>query len=141
MDTDTYLEKRIEDQINWYSQKSKYNQNRYKAFKIATILLSVSIPFCTGLVEQMEWMRFIIGGMGVAIAAIEGIQSLYKFKDHWLQYRFTAEALIREKLLFQTLAGPYAEAEDPFKRFVARAEEIMAGEQTQWKELAASEEK
>lgn len=140
LDAETYMKERVDDQIGWYSRKSSFCQKRYKALKVTTLLFSVTIPFLTGIIETLGWMIYVIGGMGVAIAAIEGIQSLYKYKDNWLQYRMTSETLKREKLLYQTLAGDYAAAQDPFKLFVLHAEQIMAGEQEQWRGYIAQEE-
>ncbi len=140
LDAETYIQDRVDDQISWYSRKSGICQKRYKRLKIITLVFSVTIPFLTGLVDEVTAMKYIIGAMGVVIAAVEGIQSLYKYKDNWLQYRLTSEALKREKLLYQTLSGEYAEASDPFKTFVQRAEQIMAGEQSQWKDYIAKEE-
>lgn len=140
LDAETYMKERVDDQIAWYSKKSGFCQKRYKRFKIATLLFSVTIPFLTGLLDELNWMKYLIGGMGVSIAAIEGIQALYKYRENWLQYRITSEALKREKLLYQALAGDYAEAEDPFKAFVLKAEQIMAGEQAEWMEYVAKEE-
>ncbi len=134
LDAETYLKERVDDQISWYSRKSGFCQKRYKTLKISTLLFAVTIPFLSGLMDELNWMKYVIGGMGVAIAAIEGIQSLYKYKDNWIQYRITSEALKREKLLYLTQSGDYAEMSDPFKAFVQRAEQLMAGEQAEWKE-------
>lgn len=137
LDQETYLKDRIEGQIKWYSSKSSVAQKRYKRLKIITLLCAVLIPFLTGLVDEILWLKYVIGGLGVLIAAIEGIQSLYKHQELWLEYRSTAEALKREKLIFQTLSGDYTEASDPFKLFVLKSEQIMTGEQSGWKEYIA----
>ncbi|HRK83272.1 MAG TPA: DUF4231 domain-containing protein [Saprospiraceae bacterium] len=140
LDQETYIKDRVEGQIKWYSNKSSAAQKRYKLFKVITLLCAVLIPFLTGLLEEIFWMKYVIGTLGVAIAAVEGIQSLYKNRELWLEYRGTSEALKREKLLFQTLSGDYTEAADPFKLFVLKSEEIMAGEQSGWKEYIAKME-
>jgi len=140
LDQETYIKDRIDGQIKWYSGKSSSAQKRYKRLKVITLLCAVSIPFLTGLVEEFTWLKYVIGGMGVLIAAIEGIQSLYKHRELWLEYRSTAESLKREKLIYQTLSGDYTEAPDPFKLFVLKAEQIMAGEQAGWNEYIAKTE-
>lgn len=140
LDQETYIKDRIDGQIKWYSGKSSSAQKRYKRLKVITLLCAVLIPFLTGLVDEIAWMNYVIGGLGVLIAAIEGIQSLYKYRELWLEYRSTAELLKREKLIFQTLSGDYTEAADPFKLFVLKAEQIMAGEQSGWNEYIAKTE-
>jgi hypothetical protein len=121
LDQETYLKDRIEGQIKWYSGKSSTAQKSYKRLKVITLLCAVLIPFLTGLVDEITWLKYVIGGLGVLIAAIEGIQSLYKHRELWLEYRGTAEALKREKLIFETLSGDYSDAPDPFKLFVLKA--------------------
>lgn len=140
LDQETYIKDRIEGQIKWYSGKSGSAQKRYKRLKVITLLCAVLIPFLTGLVDEFAWLKYVIGGLGVLIAAIEGIQSLYKHRELWLEYRGTSEALKREKFFFQTLSGDYTEAPDPFKLLVLKSEQIMAGEQSGWIDYIAKTE-
>ncbi|MFT7603395.1 MAG: hypothetical protein ACI8VT_000962 [Saprospiraceae bacterium] len=140
MDQKTYLTDRVDDQINWYTTKSKFNQNRYKLLKTVIILVSVTIPFLAGLIKgEGDILKIAVGVGGILIAGFEGILSLYKYQDLWLQYRLTAEMLEREKILFVTEAGPYENNPVAFKQFVTQAESIMSAENKSW--LAISKEK
>ncbi len=133
MDQNDYLVNRIDNQIEWYNTKSKYNQNRYKFLKTIVIIVSVTIPFLAGLINGADdILKIIVGVGGILIAMFEGIIALYKYQDLWLQYRLTAEMLEREKVLFLTESGSYENNAAAFKHFVSRAEAIMSSENNAW---------
>lgn len=141
MDQKTYLSDRIDDQINWYNKKSKIFQNRFKLLKVIVIIGSVTIPFLVGLIEDGTInLKIAVGIIGVAIAAIEGVLSLYKYQELWLQYRLASEMLQREKLIFLTGSGVYHNNPNAFKDFVQRSEAIMSSENQSWLEGQQKEE-
>ena len=118
LDEKDYLKQRVEDQLDWFERKSAWNQKWYKRLKLAVIVFSVSIPLLVGFVEgDMDWLKIVIGVLGVIIAGIEGALSLYKFQDNWIQYRATAEALKREsrviQYIFRAVKAPAPEAARP----------------------------
>ena len=74
--------------------------------------------------------------MGVAMATIGGLLSLYRFQEKWIEYRVTAESLKREKFFFLTGTAPY-DVDDRFQTLVTRVEAILAAENVQWAESTA----
>jgi hypothetical protein len=100
---------RLEDQIEWYDSRSLQNQRIFKVLKMVTILSAALIPFLVGLnIPQ----KLIIGGLGVLIAVMEGLQQVNQYHSNWITYRSTCEALKHEKFLYLAKAGPYAAATD-----------------------------
>ncbi|MEM0993553.1 MAG: DUF4231 domain-containing protein [Bacteroidota bacterium] len=137
MDQATYIKERVDGQINWFSNKSSKSKKNYITFRVIVIVLSVSIPFATGYVDEENIGKYIalaIGAAGVLIAALEGIESLLKYQENWVQYRVAAEALQREKMLFHTKAGNYSSSTAPFRDFVVRVEQILGDENNRWQE-------
>jgi hypothetical protein len=70
------------------------------------------IPFLVGLKLQLAGInlsQWIVGGLGVLIAVLEGLQQLNQYHANWIAYRSTNEALKHEKFLFlakvRTLRG------------------------------------
>lgn len=130
-----YIAQRIDDQIKWYSSKSRWNKKRYTNIKTLIIILSVSIPFLTGLIgddEQMAfWLKIAIGISGILIAGGEGILSLQKYQDNWMEYRQASETLKREKLLYLTQSGPYRGGAT-LPQLVERIENFTASENKNW---------
>ncbi|MEM6394983.1 MAG: DUF4231 domain-containing protein [Bacteroidota bacterium] len=132
MSVDDYLKDRLEDQLNWHDRKSAWNQKRYKTHRIVIILSSVLIPFLSGLITPYDWMSYVVGFLGVIIAATEGRLQVFKYLENWTKYRGTAESLRREKYFFQTNTGPYAQEENNLAILVERTEKILENEQESW---------
>ena len=68
-------------------------------------------------------------------ASLTGIVSLAKFQEKWTTYRITAEALQREKALYQTSSGPYSLRPQDFKLFVENIEKLLSSENARWTEI------
>ena len=131
-----YMTQRVDDQLNWLEKKSAFNQKRYKLTKAVVIVASVSIPFLAGLIdENASLMKYAIAFSGFIISIAEGFAALNKYHENWVQYRVTAEALKREKIMYLTQSGAYKESAEAFKTFVVQVEGILANENAKWEEV------
>ena len=127
-----YISQRLEDQLKWYSKKSSFNKNRYRLLKSSVIAISVTIPFLAGLIKgDGDWLKIAVGVGGVMVALLEGLLSLFKYQDLWLEYRVTAEQLKREKILYETGSGPYKNNKS-LQMLVERTESILSTENQSW---------
>jgi len=131
MNEDEYIKNRLDDQINWYSQKSQFNQKWFKLLKIVEIASAAIIPFLAGIGSAFPYYQILVGSLGVIIAVSAAISSVYKFHENWIEYRTTAETLKHEKYLYLTKCSPY-EGDDSFGNLVQRVESIISKENTQW---------
>ncbi len=134
MDENTYFEERLEEQIKWYDGKSVGHQNVYKRWKYAQVILSASIPFLVGYVADFSKIGFIIGVFGVFITCIEGILTIGKHHENWIEYRSICETLRHEKYMYLTRTGVY-KGEEPFKHLVERVETVISQENVNWAAL------
>ena len=140
MNEEEYLDKRLEDQINWYSRKSQFNQRWHKRLRLIEIVLASIIPFLAGMKNNIPYSEWIIGGLGVIIAGTAAAISLYKLQENWIQYRTTAETLKHEKFLYLTKTTPYT-SENSFTQLVQRVESLISKENYQWDMYAKKQEK
>lgn len=132
MTTKEYLENRIENQISWYSKKATVLKKRHYTLRIVVILISVILPFLTGIMsDKTPHIKIAIAVGSLIIAFFEGISSLYKYQEQWITYRNTSEALKREQLFFLTKSGPY-EKSQVLSLLVTRCEGIMSEENQTW---------
>lgn len=132
MDEQEYIKSRIDDPIQWYSNRSQWNQKLYKILRISETLFASLIPFLIGYVINTRlYLKIFVGILGVIIVLISGILSLYKFQENWIEYRTVAESLKREKSLFSVKVEPYNTA-DPFSLLVQRIENIISIENSKW---------
>lgn len=135
MDEQEYISNRLDDQINWYSGKSSWNQKKYKSFRISEIAISVLIPVLTPFADSYSWIKIILALAGASVAAIIGIQGLYNFHENWIEYRMVAEVLKHEKYLYYTSTGEYSATDEPFKLLVSRVESVISHENINWSQL------
>ncbi|MDH3973347.1 MAG: DUF4231 domain-containing protein [Deltaproteobacteria bacterium] len=139
MDEKKYLQERLDDQINWYNKKSQWHQKWYKGLKIIEIIAATSIPFFVGFMSDAKpFFGVITGLLGVIVAVISGIITLYKFQEIWTEYRTTCETLTHEKFLFQTKCEPY-DIDNPFPLLVKRVEAIISSEHSNWGQYIKNE--
>src|SRR5438067_12473572 len=75
---------RLDDQINWYDRRSMNDQQYFKRMKAIVILAAALIPFLSG--NPFPYSQWVVGGLGVLIVVIEGLQQLYQFQANWLNY-------------------------------------------------------
>ena len=120
---------RLEDQIKWYDARSLRNQRIFKILKMITILAAALIPFLVGLNIVQQW---IVGGLGVLIAVMEGLQQVSQYHSNWITYRSTCEALKHEKFLYLAKAGSYAAAADAHVLLAERIESMVSQEHAKW---------
>ena len=132
MNQEEYMKDRVDNQIDWYDKKSAFNQKWFKRLQVIAILSASTIPFLAGYSSgKDETIRVCIGILGLMVAAITAALSLYKFQEHWLEYRTTCESLRHEKYLYLTQTVPY-NVEDAFSTFVQRIESLISKENTDW---------
>lgn len=143
MNIDTYLQERVQDQLHWFERKSAWNQKRYRILKTTILVLSGSIPFMAGMVLDMPFFQWGIAIAGLLIAIAEGLISINKYHDNWVQYRASAEALKREQFLLSTGTGPYRDLDtaDRLEALVSRVEDILGSDNEQWRRYVGEEKK
>jgi hypothetical protein len=96
------------------------------------------IPFVTTIVRNVEDANSYAAAFGVFTALFTGISALMKFHEKWANYRVTAEALRREKILYKTRSGPYQGAGISFQTFVGNVEKLLDQENKGWSQLVTS---
>jgi uncharacterized protein YigE (DUF2233 family) len=90
---------------------------------------SLSVPVLLGFQGAFTIIATIVS---LVVAAAVAIENVKKYGDGWRAFRAAAEALQREKSLYDMGAGPYRTSKRPFLRFVERAEEIIAQQNGQF---------
>lgn len=123
---------RLEDQLNWYDDKSLHNQKRYKQLKFAQIVLAMLIPVLAFL--STACARYATALFGIVIALLEAVQQMNQYSTLWVTYRATAERLKHEKYLFLSAAGPYRGLLEPERliQLAERVEEHVSTEHANW---------
>jgi hypothetical protein len=136
MSVHDYIEKRLDDQIAWYDNKSISAQRKYKRLQGTEIILAAMIPFLSGYADKHWLIPFAISLMGTVVVIIAALTRLGKYHENWIEYRSICELLKHEKYLYLTGTSPYEERN--FQLLVQRVESFISSENFNWSQLAAS---
>lgn len=138
MNTEQYMQERVDDQIEWYDRKSGSNQKWFKRLQVLVLISAATIPFLSGYIgEDDAWINILIGMLGLFIAAITAILGLYNFQENWIKYRTTCESLKKEKYKFLTGIPPY-DNDNAFTLLVEHVEGLISKENTDWSQQQQS---
>jgi hypothetical protein len=92
-------------QIAHYNrQKSTWMYWHYST-KITILVLGATIPVLTTF-DAWAWVIAVVGG---TIAVVEGLSQLWHFHDRYVAARVLHRGLDKERILYESLAGPYAD--------------------------------
>jgi len=130
-----YLADRVDNQIDWYDNKSVKYKKYATRLTIATFISTAFIPFISGLgffIPPDNWLPLIIGILGLNSTICTGILEMKKFRELWISYRQTCEKLKHEKNLYETKTGKYCDDLTKFNIFVENIEAILISEHSDW---------
>lgn len=136
-----YMKSRVDSQIDWYNRKAGTLKRRYRWLKICTITMGGLIPVAIAFSDFLPLTKYLAAVFGAAISILEGISGMLRDKETLTEYRAAAEALIAEKMQFQSGAGKYAAATKPFLLFVDTCETIMGAETSKWVAVSSNQDK
>jgi ABC-type transport system involved in Fe-S cluster assembly fused permease/ATPase subunit len=122
---------RLEEQARWYEKGSRRNKRAYLWLKVAQIVIAAAIP----AVAAAGASAGFAGALGAVVVVLEGVQQLFQFQQNWIAYRNTAEALSRERHLYEARAAHYAEAQHPDRLLAERVEALISQEHAAWTEV------
>lgn len=138
MDEKDYLRDRVDEQINWYDNKSKIAKRRNTICKTIIIVVAALIPFVANFSSQNIYFKIGISSLGVFITITEGVSNFNKFNELWIEYRTVCETLRHEKFMYLNKSGVYINGD--FSYFVERIESIISQENINWASLNKNED-
>ena len=89
---------------HYNSQKSTW-MYWYYSTKVTILVLGAMIPVLTTF-SAWSWVIAVVGG---TIAVVEGLSQLWHFHDRYVAARVLHRGLDKERILYESLAGPYAD--------------------------------
>lgn len=134
MDELEYIEKRLQDQIDWYDRKSIGAQKWFKCLRTFELIAAAAIPLFSGfsaLLEYQPQLPLLVGSLGFLVTVVAGLMGLNQFQERWVEYRATCEALKREKYLYLAHAYPY-DGEHQLPSLVQNVEGLLVKETSAW---------
>jgi len=136
---EAYIKDRVDEQIEWYDNKSATNKIWLYRWQVISLIATSAIPVLALLSGDIK-TRILVASLGALASVAAGFLSMYQFRDQWIEYRTTSEMLKYERFLFVTASAPYNK-EDSFSSFVNRIESIIIKENSQWVEKISKTDK
>lgn len=129
---DTYIEQRLDKQINWYNKKSSTAKMMYISLNSAILILTSFIPVLTVLNDINELLvKIVVCSFGAISAILTGAINIINCKENWIRYRQLTESLEKEKMLYCTQSRGYGEL-DNLDKLIEKCEELMRLENNMW---------
>lgn len=120
---------RLEQQIQWYDEKSGTAQKWFKGARIAQLTLTAAIP-----VLAFASLPALSAAVAAAALVLAAMQELNQWQHNWITYRSTAEALRHEKYAYLGAVAPYDCPDENMRRgvLVQRVESLISTEHSKW---------
>ena len=134
MDSTTYINERLDNQIAWYSKKSSINKKYFNRYKWIELSIGCCITIATYYSNDYNYLRILTIFLSSILVVIVALHGLHNFHENWIEYRKTAELLKNEKYTYLYKAGVYKNLsdEDRFILLVERCESIISHENINW---------
>jgi hypothetical protein len=125
---ETYIRERLDDQIEWYSRKSRENgqTGRLWFWSLTGLQLVAAITAGVAAARGAFGLNWVSVGMTIA-AAITGWSQAKRYDELAISYAVAAQELIQIK----SLVAPVSE-EEAFRELVDQGEEAISREHTMW---------
>lgn len=129
-----YSSNRLAQQIEYYDKRSSRFKRWYFGLSILNIIVLALIPVISLGADSFPAVRVTVALLGAGAAIITSSLNLLKFKENWLEYRYTCEALKAEREKHEYQAGDYKglKFDEADALLVERCEAIMTAEHSTW---------
>ena len=127
---DSYLKSRYESQIQWYDAKAQSAKRTYQFLQWLLIVFSALTPIL--ILLESHFGNWFPVTSAVLVAIITSALKIFKYQEHWIDYRTTCETLRKEIYLYQGCVDQYSTAHDKESLFVQRVESLISKESTLW---------
>lgn len=136
--TKDYITNRIVQQMKWYSDKSKGCKQKYYRWMTATIMIGALVPVVSVFADGSIWIKALLAALGAAVTACNAYLSLHNFKDLWMTYRKTREALLRTLYYYFNNVGVFSQnstKEEKDALLITICENELSGETGGWQTI------
>jgi hypothetical protein len=140
-DIESYLNKRIHGQLEYFNSKSSSEKTKYFNYQWTLIICSSLTPILvsvseSSIINRDGWLHNAIYIITLATSFIVSVLAAalktFKYQENWTTTRAVCEMINREKFLYEACVGDYSDKKRRDALFVERIEGLLAREQNQW---------
>ena len=135
VDAETYIAERFNDAISWYDSKAVTSKSRYQWMRAVSVIGGVLVPVLVNVsLPGLEiYLKAVTTVLSTLVVLLVSLESVFHYREQWVNYRSTEQFLRREYFLFAAKEGVYTDlrsADDAFRVFVERVEAKIESENT-----------
>ena len=125
-----YIDERLNDQLRYYDRTAGKAKSRYLQSRMVSVVAGALVPVLVNL--EFAYVDLITTILSVMVVLIVSLESVFHFREQWVNSRSTSEALRKEYFEFTAAEGLYADFVDDtdaaFRLFVERVEAMIEAE-------------
>ncbi|MFF0432396.1 DUF4231 domain-containing protein [Streptomyces sp. NPDC004327] len=128
MTAQAYVDERLGQYQAWYDRKATKMKAMHLRMRTVSVVGGALVPVLVNL--DMGFARVTATVLSLVVVASVSLESVYRFREQWKNYRSTEQLLGHERVYFAARVGPYQgqSERDAFTTLVARVEKAIASE-------------
>ncbi|MEV7279618.1 DUF4231 domain-containing protein [Streptomyces sp. NPDC093111] len=128
MTPQTYVETRLAQYQEWYDRKATKMKAMHLRMRTVSVVGGALVPVLVNL--DVGFARITATVLSLVVVASVSLESVYRYREQWKNYRSTEQLLGHERVYFAARVGPYDRLSDrdSFTTLVARVEKAIASE-------------
>ncbi|MEV7563928.1 DUF4231 domain-containing protein [Streptomyces tanashiensis] len=123
-----YMETRLAQYQDWYDGKATRMKAMHLRMRTVSVVGGSLVPVFVNL--DLGFARVTATVLSVVVVAAVSLESVYRYREQWKNYRSTEQLLGHERVYFEAKVGPYRDLgrREAFSVLVARVEKAIANE-------------
>ncbi|GAA2987567.1 uncharacterized protein DUF4231 [Streptomyces sp. KhCrAH-43] len=128
VDAQGYVEGRLAQYQKWYDRKAVKTKAMHLRMKTISVVGGALVPVLVNL--DLSFARLAATVLSLIVVGSVSLESVYRYREQWKNYRSTEQLLGHERIYFETRVGPYSglSGKEAFTTLVARVETAIANE-------------
>ncbi|MFC9591575.1 DUF4231 domain-containing protein [Streptomyces sp. NPDC056944] len=123
-----YMETRLAQYQGWYDAKATRMKAMHLRMRTVSVVGGALVPVFVNV--DLDFARITATVLSVVVVAAVSLESVYRYREQWKNYRSTEQLLGHERVYFETEVGPYHNLgrREAFAVLVSRVEKAIANE-------------
>ncbi|GAA3396093.1 DUF4231 domain-containing protein [Streptomyces roseoviridis] len=123
-----YVDERLAQYQEWYDRKATRMKAMHLRMRTVSVVGGALVPVLVNL--DVGFARITATVLSLIVVASVSLESVYRYREQWKNYRSTEQLLGHERVYFSARVGAYHGLSDrnAFTTLVARVEKAIASE-------------
>jgi hypothetical protein len=129
MSAEQYVEERLNQALAWYDKKAVETKTRYQWMRATTVVGGALVPVLINV--TFKYVDAVTTAISILVVLLVSLESVFHFREQWVNYRSTEQFLRKEYFLFVANEGPYTgkkAKDEAYRLFVERVEAAIDAE-------------